>query len=355
MDRGGRRLTSPRLGLPTTHVTLSPSISSRGLAKYVLDVAVWTALTPIAFALRLEGDVFRYPEALIALTLGGALLKVIAEGLFRLPRRAWRWIGIPDLMIVLTAVGIVTLAMFVGVVAVHPVFPIPRSVPLIEGTLAIVALGGMRLAMRVWHEGRGRRRIKDEGRRVVVVGAGNAGAMVVREMLRHPESHMIPVGFLDDDRAKQKLRIASRPVLGTLADLESVVRLHAIEEVLIAIPSARGDTVRRVVTAARKVGREEPDAPAALRPRQRAGRDVADPRGGPGRPPPARRGTPGVGADRGLRPRPLRARHGRRRVHRVGDRAADRAVRALSDRPPRARRAQRLPHRPRGGAAGGPT
>ena len=227
---------------------------SRGKAKFFLDVAVWTALTPLAFALRLEGDVFRYAGALLALTVGGAFLKVAAEGLFRLPRRAWRWIGIHDLIAVLTAVGIVTFAMFVGVVAVYPVFPIPRSVPLIEGALAVLALGGMRLTMRVWHEGRGRRRIREDGRRVLVVGAGNAGAMVVREMLRHPESHMIPVGFLDDDRAKQKQRIAGRPVLGTLAELETVVRLHDIEEILIAIPSGSGDTVRRVVTAARNAG-----------------------------------------------------------------------------------------------------
>lgn len=196
---------------------------------------------------------FRYPEALVALTVGGAILKVAAEGLFRLPRRAWRWIGITDLLAVITAVGVVTLAMFVGVIAVYPVFPIPRSVPLIEGVLAVVTLGGMRLAMRVWHESRGRRRI-DGGRRVLVVGAGNAGAMIVREMLRHPESHMIPVGFLDDNRAKRKQRVVGRPVLGTVADLEGVVRLHRIEEVLIAIPSASGEVVRRVVTAARNAG-----------------------------------------------------------------------------------------------------
>ncbi len=235
-------------------MTILPSISPRGLAKYALDVAVWTALTPLAFALRLEGDVFRYPEALVALTLGGAVLKIAAEGLFRLPRRAWRWIGVSDLLAVLTAVGIVTFAMMVGVAVVHPVFPIPRSVPLIEGALAIVALGGMRLAMRVWHESRGRQRVKEDGRRVLIVGAGNAGAMVVREMLRHPESHLVPIGFLDDNPAKRKQKIAGRPVLGTLGELETLVRVHDVEEVLIAIPSASGDTVRRVVTAARNAG-----------------------------------------------------------------------------------------------------
>ena len=233
---------------------LSLSAPTRGLAKYALDVAVWTALTPVAFALRLEGDVLRYPAALVTLTALGFALKLAAVGALRLPQRAWRWVSISDLLVLIAGVGAVTATMFVGVVAFHPALPAPRSVPLIEGALALLGLGGMRLAVRVRHESRNRSRVKGEGRRVLIIGAGDAGAMVAREMRRHPESRMIPVGFLDDDPAKRRRRVAGRPVLGTLDDLTLAVRLHQVDEVLIAIPSGRGETIRRVVTAAREAG-----------------------------------------------------------------------------------------------------
>ena len=234
---------------------LSPfPLTSRGWLKYALDVAAWTALTPIAFALRLEGDVLRYPELLLALTVGGAVLKAVVVAAFGLPRRAWRWTGLPDLLTVVTAIAVVTVVLFIAVIVTYGILPGPRSVPLIEAALAVGTLGGLRLAVRLWHEAQGRRRAGEDGRRVLVVGAGNAGAMVVREMLRHPEGRMVPVGFLDDDAAKQKQRVAGRPVLGKLGDLDGLVRLHDVDEVVIAIPSASGDTVRRVVTAAREAG-----------------------------------------------------------------------------------------------------
>lgn len=78
--------------------------------------------------------------------------------------------------------------------------------------------------------------------------------MMVREMLRHPEAGMVPVGFLDDDPLKRRQRIAGRPVLGRLDQLSTIVRAHNVEEVLIAIPSADSDTVRRVVRLAAEAG-----------------------------------------------------------------------------------------------------
>ena len=78
---------------------LSLPAPARTLAKYGLDVAVWTALTPVAFALRLEGDVFRYPAALVTLTLVGAVLKLVAVGALRLQQRAWRWVSVSDLLV----------------------------------------------------------------------------------------------------------------------------------------------------------------------------------------------------------------------------------------------------------------
>lgn len=226
--------------------------AARGLGKFALDVLVWTALTPLAFALRLDGDLSGYWQALLLLTTYGLVVKAAMVGGFGLSRRAWRWAGVADLLVVFSAVAAGTGLMLLGAVALSTVMAVPRSVPFIGGALAVLALGGLRLVTRLWHEGRGRRSVRETGRRVLIAGAGNAGVMVVREMLRHPEGRMVPVGFLDDDPVKRRQRIAGRRVLGRLDDLALMVRLHDIDEVLIAIPSAGGDTIRRVVTAARE-------------------------------------------------------------------------------------------------------
>jgi FlaA1/EpsC-like NDP-sugar epimerase len=96
-----------------------------------------------------------------------------------------------------------------------------------------------------------------QGKRVrtLVVGAGSAGSMAATEMARRPEHGYIVAGFLDDDPAKLGQTIAGAPVLGTIADLSVVAAEHDIQEVVIAIPSASGRTIREVVRLCEETGR----------------------------------------------------------------------------------------------------
>jgi FlaA1/EpsC-like NDP-sugar epimerase len=86
------------------------------------------------------------------------------------------------------------------------------------------------------------------GRRVLVVGAGEAGHLVVREMLRHPDAGLVPVAIVDDDRAKRNLTIEGVPVVGPLDHIPRLLRSGGIHEVVMAIGSADGALVRRVRT-----------------------------------------------------------------------------------------------------------
>jgi FlaA1/EpsC-like NDP-sugar epimerase len=117
-------------------------------------------------------------------------------------------------------------------------------------------MGGVRMAARIWHEDRTRGHVQRAGteNRVLLVGAGVAGTRTAREMRRHPEATMIPVGFLDDDRTKRRLSITGLPVLGTIEDLPTAVKMHEVQEVLITMPSATGAVTRRVVELARESG-----------------------------------------------------------------------------------------------------
>src|SRR4029077_13466992 len=109
---------------------------------------------------------------------------------------------------------------------------------------------GARLAARTLIE-RPKFGMVAHGRRVIVVGAGDAGRLIVQEMQRSRMLSYTPIGFVDDDEQKRNFKIQGVRVLGTTDDLSRIVREHKPDELLIAIPSASGETRGRVVEAAR--------------------------------------------------------------------------------------------------------
>ncbi|BAW01142.1 epimerase/dehydratase WbiI [Thermus thermophilus] len=226
----------------------------RGAIKFLVDLLLWTLAAPLAFLLRLEGLPPEYQASLWVYTLLGLPVKALLIALFGLHRQAWSRVGVRDLVRLALAVGLGGAILFVFGLLLDGFLPVPRSVPLISSALAFLAMGGVRLGVRLyWEEKKGRGKGGTK-KRVLVVGAGEAGTMVVREMLRHPEAGLYPVGFLDDDPNKRGQTIAGVRVVGALDDLPRAVRALEVDEVLVAIPSAPGSVVRKVVELARAVG-----------------------------------------------------------------------------------------------------
>lgn len=218
-------------------------------ARLWLDVAIWLLSTPLAFLVRFDLELPPESYWVIGLTtLALAGQKLVLSSIQGLHRRSWRRITFYDVAIIVRTVLIVAALSSVVLLLFGPAWGIPRSIAIIDALLTLFLMGGARGMARYWYDQRQREDVEPEARkRVLIIGAGDAGALIVREMLRHPETGLLPVGFLDDDRRKQGLRIASVPVLGTLADLEPVLKNHHIAEVLIAIPSADGKELREVV------------------------------------------------------------------------------------------------------------
>ncbi len=164
-------------------------------------------------------------------------------------RASWRKVGVKDLRMLIQAVFIATAVSAVAVLILQRkgLEVVPRSVPLIEAMFAVIVLGGMRLGMRTSAEMVRGRRYSQPIHKTLIVGAGEAGTMIVREMLRHPEAGHRPVGFVDDDPAKRRQRIAGLKVLGDLESLPDIAEKHDVDEVVIAMPSASGSTVRKIV------------------------------------------------------------------------------------------------------------
>ncbi|MFC1543957.1 polysaccharide biosynthesis protein [Gemmatimonadota bacterium] len=133
---------------------------------------------------------------------------------------------------------------------------IPRSIPLLDGILALMMMGGVRMSWRMLNERSRSLGVSGKHVRVLILGAGEAGSMIAREMFRNPETKLVPVGFLDDEPAKQGQTILGLKVLGKTRDLIPIIHEVRADEALIAMPSAPGTVVRRLFKEIREAGIE---------------------------------------------------------------------------------------------------
>ena len=219
--------------------------------KFVLDLTAWVTAALLAYAFRTPLLEKGIPVQVWGYALITLVVAAVVEYRFALHRQAWRQVGIADLTRLVNAVIIATLILFTSGFLTRSVHQLPRSIPALTGVLAFILLGGARLAMRLWNERQHRLTVETANcQRVLIIGAGSAGMMIAREMQRHPESGLIPVGFLDDEPGKAHQRFQGLAILGKVSDLVRVVQREGAQEVLIAVPSAGGEFIRKVVTLA---------------------------------------------------------------------------------------------------------
>jgi len=191
--------------------------------------------------------------------LGLALLvKPLVYYAFGLYRRMWAYASIQELKIIALAVtlaSIVLSAVMLLLFGNRIFYAFPRSVLVIDWIFSLIMVGGQRFAFRILSEGRGLSilpRISRLTKKALIIGAGDAGAMVVKELQRNPQLNLEPIGFLDDDKQKQKQIIHGIPVIGTIQELPRIIPFRRVDEVIIALPSATGGIVRRVSELCRK-------------------------------------------------------------------------------------------------------
>ena len=218
-------------------------------AKPFLDSATWLLATPIAFTIRYDWVIpLNKWGSLLLATAVLFLMKFMTAQALRLYRRSWSKVSFRDLGTILKLVVGVGAVASLLLLLIGPAVQIPRSIAALDMLVTLFLMIGIRAAARYMHENWLSQGVTPSKRkRVLVVGAGEAGSMVVREMLRHPETGLKPVGFLDDDKRKVGQRIATVPVLGDLSDIEVTLKNTDVDEVIIAIPSANGQAIRDIV------------------------------------------------------------------------------------------------------------
>ena len=221
----------------------------RGRVMLSVHAALAAASAFLAFSIVFDGEVpLRFKEAVPWFALGVLAVRLPLFSAFGLYRSLWRYTGMVDLARIIGSVTCGTAVLFAGGELTRHTFLFPRTVIVVEWILAIGLMSAPRLALRAYRDftlsgGKG------AGKRVLILGAGNAGEMIVRDMRKNPHLHE-PVGFVDDDPAKQGLYIHGVPILGTTHEILRVVRTCRPEEILIAIPSGGPATLQRIMKTA---------------------------------------------------------------------------------------------------------
>jgi FlaA1/EpsC-like NDP-sugar epimerase len=232
---------------------ISGWLKLRNRHLFLLDLFFLTFTPAIALLLRVDTPALwsRLFTNLVLYTLIAMFLRVMIHTSFGLYGRYWRYASAEDVTQISMAV-LVSSALVTGLFVVANVFTVseetilPRSVPLIDSLLVLLVVGGTRFSVRLADIWLKRLRPHSSASRVLVVGAGEAGMMIVREMQNTPAIGMEPVGFIDDDAAKQAIRIRGVPVLGDRPEIPALVREYHINQVVIAMPTASGKVIREI-------------------------------------------------------------------------------------------------------------
>ena len=221
----------------------------RSLLVLCIQLSLIVLANFTAFALRFDGEISPFYQDLFLRGLP-IVLGIFGLGMFvfGIQQGLWRYVGLHDLGRILwasvasSAVTYVILQWILGWVSY------PRSVIIMTGLLGGFYLAGVRIAVRWFREWM--QVLSPSARRVLIVGAGHAGELLVRDMLSDRSYHYRPVGFVDDDPVKRRMKIHGVPVVGRIEDIPELIRGLVAHEIIVAIPSASNILKQGIIAAA---------------------------------------------------------------------------------------------------------
>ena len=234
--------------MPVNRHRLWQLLADAGLVALAWWLAFW-----LRFDHGVPGPYHRLFVDTLAVVVAIKLAVFIVFGFYN---RWWRYVSTGDMWGAARGVTVACVVADLVVYFAHPIkgFPLPRSIAVLDWLLLLAFVAGTRLIARSLIERPGAASLVARGKEVIVVGAGDAAQLVIREMLKSPALGYTPIGLIDDDPRKKNLRLHGIRVLGTSAELPHILRDNPPDEVLIAIPSASGETRQRVVEMAQAAG-----------------------------------------------------------------------------------------------------
>jgi FlaA1/EpsC-like NDP-sugar epimerase len=232
----------------------------------LVDLACIMISVVMAFTMRYDSlyNIWPYIVAAWTFFILVPLVRLPVYYGFRLYYRLWRYASTKELLVIATACVVSSAIIAVVNFGVFRLAGIPympsRSVFLMEGMLSFAFLGGTRFLLRLMQERSRPQELTrlpaytDKPTRILIAGAGDAGAMIVRELQGNAGLGYKVVGLVDDDPDKLRYSLNGVPVLGNRNDIPAVVEKHGVDQIIIAMPTASGKDIRDIVRICDQVG-----------------------------------------------------------------------------------------------------
>ncbi len=238
------------------------TITHKRFLLFIVDVIFFPLALYLAYFLRFDttipAEFFVQFKWTILIFI---VIRILINFLFGLYKRLWRYMGIHDFLTIFKSISLGSLVIITLIIYLSKyseqfralmILNHPRSVFVIEWLFSLLFVGGTRSLVRIYREVYIKKVV--EQKEVLIIGAGNAGEMLVRDIQRNPQLGYHPVGFVDDDINKVGDCIHNIKILGTLKDIPEIVQKKNIKEIIIAIPSASSKIMRKVVDYCQNTG-----------------------------------------------------------------------------------------------------
>ncbi len=227
------------------------------LIVFLVDICLIVAAYTLAFFLRFD---FSIPVAQREIFFNGLWFVIcvkpmvfLVSGLYK---NLWSYASLQDAMEIFKVITISSIMSVFSVMYMHSFASFPRSIFILDWCFLVFMVAASRLVWRFYRE---KYFILDQfgvrngtGRRTLIIGAGEAGSLLLKEIRKQRGAHYHVVGFVDDSQEKQGMLLHRVPVMGTIDQLKALVRKYKIEEIIVAIPSAQGKMLKRILASCEK-------------------------------------------------------------------------------------------------------
>lgn len=220
-------------------------VSRRRILEVLMDIILISVSLTASYLLRFEGhNMLPIYTNIINLMTWVIIIKITALYLFGVYTSIWRYIGIRDLLDIIKAITASTILISSGIYFYFDFVDYSKSVLIIDWLLSIFFISGFRLSIRLLKDLI--LELKEEKKKILIIGAGDAGSMFLKEIQNNPESEYMVVGFIDDDEDKKNLKISGVKVLGNMENIPVISKQYGIEEAVITIPCTPETTKDRI-------------------------------------------------------------------------------------------------------------
>ena len=222
------------------------------LLLFIVDSLLVVGSVFLGFRLVTEG-LIRNIHGLTITAILSLVAYYVFSYFFNLYWRDWEYASVYEVITVVKCVSATVIVSTISGIAFFDT-KITWQFLIVCWLLLVISIGGVRLSMRVFREFFADSSIMENAKPTLIVGAGAAGTLLVRQMLMHPAMRMDPIAFVDDDPEKLRKDIYGVRILGAIKDIERIVDTMGITKVVIAMPSLPIKKLNEVYDVARKTG-----------------------------------------------------------------------------------------------------